>query len=304
MRILRTPDDRFTNLPGWPYAPHYTTITDADGTDIRIAHAETGPADAPVILLMHGNPTWSYLYRNMIAPLASNTGHRVIAVDLVGCGRSDKPAEKSDYTLARHYDWMSQWLRAMNLNDITLFCQDWGGTIGLYLVSQFPDRFARVVAANTGLPIGGGASDFMNMWVGMMRAATEFPWPMLASGMQAELSPAELAAYRAPFPTPHYESGLCEFPALIAVQPDNPGTPLNKAAWARLATFGKPFLTLFGALDPVSKGADLALQSHIPGARNQPHKRIANANHFIQEDVPALLVSEITDFIAATTPRT
>ncbi|MFO0350498.1 MAG: haloalkane dehalogenase, partial [Alphaproteobacteria bacterium] len=205
MKILRTPDDRFVNLPDFNYVPHYTTVRDQDGTEIRIHHIDEGPRDGKPILLMHGNPTWSYLYRKMIGPLAA-AGHRVIAVDLVGCGRSDKPAAKSDYTLARHYDWMSKWLTAMNLKDITLFCQDWGGTIGLYLVSAHPERFARVIASNTGLPEGQGESEFMKMWVGMMRAATTFPFPMLPQGMVHKLTDAEFAAYMAPFPTDEHMS--------------------------------------------------------------------------------------------------
>ncbi|MFN9356750.1 MAG: haloalkane dehalogenase [Alphaproteobacteria bacterium] len=299
MKILRTPDDRFVNLPDFNYAPHYTTVRDQDGTEIRIHHIDEGPRDGKPILLMHGNPTWSYLYRKMIGPLAA-AGHRVIAVDLVGCGRSDKPAAKSDYTLARHYDWMSKWLTAMNLKDITLFCQDWGGTIGLYLVSAHPERFARVIASNTGLPEGQGESEFMKMWVGMMRAATTFPFPMLPQGMVHKLTDAEFAAYMAPFPTDEHMSCIISSPLLIAVQPDNPGVPLNKAAWVSLEKFDKPFLTLFGALDPVAKGADVAMQKRVPGAKGQPHHVFPNAHHFIQEDVPEELVAHILKFIKST----
>ena len=299
MKVLRTPDDRFTDLPDFPWDPHYFTVKDADGSDIRIHFVDEGPRDAEPIVLMHGNPTWAYLYRHMIPALIA-TGRRVIAVDLVGCGRSDKPAAKSDYTLARHYDWMSQWLTGLDLKDITLFCQDWGGTIGLYLVSQFPERFARVVAANTGLPLGTGESEFMKMWVGMMREATDFPWPMLEQGMERKLTPQEVAAYRAPFPTNEYESGLIQFPLLIAVQKDNPGAPLNRAAWERLKTFDKPFLTLFGDLDPVAKGWDKQAQANIPGTRGQNHQNIPGANHFIQEDVPEILLKHLIPFLQVT----
>jgi len=299
MKVLRTPDDRFANLPDFNYAPHYTTVRDEDGTEIRIHHIDEGPSDAEPILLMHGNPTWAFLYRKMIPGLLKS-GKRVIAVDLVGCGRSDKPAAKPDYTLARHYDWMSKWLTAMNLQDITLFCQDWGGTIGLYLVSAHPERFARVIAANTGLPEGQGESEFMKMWVGMMRAATTFPFPMLPQGMVHKLTDAEFAAYMAPFPSDEYMSGIISFPLLIAVQSDNPGVPLNKAAWVSLEKFDKPFLTLFGALDPVAKGADVAMQKRIPGAKGQPHHVFPNAHHFIQEDVPEGLVAHILKFIKST----
>lgn len=300
MKILRTPDERFQGLEDYAFAPHYAEIVDADGTPIRIHHIDEGPRHAAPILLMHGNPTWAYLYRKMIPGLVA-AGHRVIAVDLVGCGRSDKPALRSDYTLARHYDWMSKWLTGLDLKNITLFCQDWGGTIGLYLVSQFPDRFARVVAANTGLPLGEGESEFMKMWVGMMKDATSFPMEqMLPSGMTHKITQGELAAYLAPYPDASYMSGICEFPALIAVQPDNPGTPLNRAAWPRLAGFKGPFLTLWGALDPVAKGGDKRLQEHMPGAAGQPHHVFPNAHHFIQEDVPNELVEHMLAFIKAT----
>ena len=299
MKVLRTPDDRFADLPDFNYAPHYTTVRDEDGTEIRIHHIDEGPRDAEPILLMHGNPTWAFLYRKMIPGLLKS-GKRVIAVDLVGCGRSDKPAAKSDYTLARHYDWMSKWLLAMNLKNITLFCQDWGGTIGIYLVSLHPERFARVVAANTGLPLGEGESEFMKMWVGMMKAATEFPWHMLHAGMTTKLTEAEDAAYRAPFPSSEYEAGIIQFPVLIAVQKDNPGAPLNREAWARLASFDKPFLTLFGELDPVARGWEKRAQEYFKGAKGLDHRIIAGAGHFIQEDAADELVTHVNNFIATT----
>lgn len=296
MNVLRTPDDRFADLPDFPYAPHYLQIRDADGTELRIHYVDEGPRDAQPILLMHGNPTWAYLYRRMIPGLLA-TGRRVIAVDLVGCGRSDKPGARGDYTLARHYDWMGQWLKAMDLRNITLFCQDWGGNIGLYLVAENPERFDRVVAANTGLPIGEGESEFMKMWVGMMAAATAFPWALLEQGMERKLTDAERAAYHAPFPSPEYEWALISFPSLIAVQPDNPGVGLNRAAWEKLGRFQKPFLTLFGELDPVARGWEARAQAHIPGAKGQPHQIIPRAGHFIQEDAPDELVAAITAFL-------
>ncbi|MDP1626399.1 haloalkane dehalogenase [Parvibaculum sp.] len=298
MDVLRTPDERFAKLEGYDFAPHYFTVTDEDGTPVRIHYVDEGPADAKPILLMHGNPTWAYLYRKMIRPLAA-AGHRVIAVDLVGCGRSDKPARKADYTLARHYDWMSKWLTGMDLSGITLFCQDWGGTIGLYLTAKHPERFDRAIASNTGLPTGDGESEFMKMWVGMMRDATTFPLDqLLPGGMVHKPTAGELAAYNAPFPSDDYMAGIISFPLLIAVQPDNPGVPINKEAWKSLERFDKPFLTLFGELDPVAKGADKAMQARIPGARGQPHHTFPDAHHFIQEDVPDGLVEHILRFIA------
>ena len=296
MDILRTPDAHFEGLPEWPFAPHYTTITADDGTPIRIAHAEQGPADGEPVVLMHGNPSWSYLHRHMMGPLAA-TGRRVIAVDLVGHGRSDKPASKDDYTLARHVDWMGQWLQAMDLQRATLYCQDWGGTIGLHLVANFPERFDRVVVSNSGIPLGERSNWFLKLWTTLMGRATRFPWFMFKPGFARPISPAAYRAYRAPYPTPAYEKGLAKFPVLIAVTPDNPGVPQNRAAWAKLKTFDKPFLTLFGGKDMVARGADRRMQRHIPGAAGQAHAVMPTAAHFIQEDEPQWLVEHIVRFL-------
>ena len=296
MDILRTPDVHFEGLPEWPFAPHYTTITADDGTPIRIAHAEQGPADCEPVVLMHGNPSWSYLHRHMMAPLAA-TGRRVIAVDLVGHGRSDKPASKDDYTLARHVDWMGQWLQAMDLQRATLYCQDWGGTIGLHLVANFPERFDRVVVSNSGIPLGERSNWFLKLWTTLMGRATRFPWFMFKPGFARPISPAAYRAYRAPYPTPAYEKGLAKFPVLIAVTPDNPGVPQNRAAWAKLKTFEKPFLTLFGGNDMVARGADRRMQRHIPGAAGQAHAVMPTAAHYIQEDEPQWLVEHIVRFL-------
>ncbi len=296
MKILRTPDSQFDGLDGWSFAPHYTTITADDGTPIRIAHAEQGPSEGEPILLMHGNPSWSYLHRNMMGPLAA-TGRRVIAVDLVGHGRSDKPASKDDYTLARHIDWMSKWLVAMDLQHTTLYCQDWGGTLGLHLVAAFPERFDRVVISNSGMPLGDRSNWFLKLWTSLMGMAWRFPWFMFKPGFARPISDAVYHAYRAPYPTAAYEKGPAKFPVLIAVSPNNPGVPLNRAAWARLKTFDKPFLTLFGARDPVARGADKRMQRHIPGAAGQAHEVMPTAKHFIQEDEPQWLVERITRFL-------
>lgn len=296
MKVRRTPDERFASLEGYAFEPHYTDVRDEDGTILRIHHLDEGPRNAAPILLMHGNPTWAYLYRKLV-PRLTAAGHRVVAVDLVGCGRSDKPADRADYTQARHVDWLTQWLMRLDLRDVTLFCQDWGGTLGLHLVANHPTRFARVIASNTGIPLGEGGNEFMKMWTTMMRDATEFPMQqMLPSGMTHTLTPGELAAYQAPFPDPSYQAGICQFPMLIAVQPDNPGVPANRDVWRKLGRFDKPFLTLFGALDPVTRGGEKRLQAHVPGAANQAHHVFPNASHFIQEDVPDELVTHILAF--------
>jgi haloalkane dehalogenase len=292
MHILRTDDSHFAGLTDWPYPPHYTEIADTEtGTPIRIHHVEAGDPAGPVVLLMHGNPTWCYLYRHMIPGLAA-AGNRVIAVDLVGHGRSDKPASKDDYTLARHHQWIRSWIEALDLTGITLFCQDWGGTIGLAMVAFMPDRFARVVASNTGVPAGEGGNEALRSWLDMMGQATAFPWPVMAM-----LSEDKIAAYRLPYPDSSYEAGLCKFPTLIAIFPDNPGVPLNKRVLEELARFDKPFLTIWGALDIVAPGADKRLQALIPGAQGLPHQVLPNANHFTQEDAPEEMVAAILDLM-------
>jgi haloalkane dehalogenase len=299
VEILRTPDECFADLDGYAFEPHYAEVfaQGTDGQPLRIHYIDEGPADAAPVLLIHGNPTWSYLHRKFVAPLVA-AGHRVISVDLVGCGRSDKPAQRSDYTQASHIHWLSQWLEALDLRDITLYCQDWGGTLGLGLVARHPERFARVAVSNSGLPLGQGESGFMKMWVTMMRDATTFPFDqMLPTGMKHVLTEGEMAAYKAPFPDDSYQAGILQFPMLIAVQPDNPGLPLNREWWKALGHFEKPFLTLFGEQDPVSAGGHVPLQAHIPGAAGQPHQLFAEASHFIQEDVPELLVDHLLRFI-------
>lgn len=303
MQILRTPDERFAALEGYAFEPHYVEIAALPGgPPLRIHFVDEGPRHAAPILLIHGNPTWSYLHRKMIPPLAA-AGHRVITVDLVGCGRSDKPALRSDYTLDRHVDWLEQWLRALDLRGITLYCQDWGGTLGLTLVARHPERFDRVVASNTGVPLGEGERGFMKTWVAMMRDAKSFPFDaMLPGGMTHTLTAGERAAYEAPFPDPTYQAGILEFPMLIAVQPDNPGLPTNRRTWETLGRFEKPLLTLWGALDPVAPGGDRVLQAHVPGTRGRPHLVVPEASHFIQEDAPDLLVEQLLRFVAGAAP--
>jgi len=224
-------------------------------------------------------------------------GNRVIAVDLVGCGRSDKPAKRSDYNQARHVEWMSRWLEAADLNDITLFCQDWGGTIGLHLVADYPDRFARVIASNTGLPTGQG-NKALKLWQLIMRFFWAFPFRRaMGSVLMRPLSEKEWAAYTAPFATLRQQAGVLTFPGLIGVTPDNPSAQGNRAALEKLGSFEKPFLTLFGGKDPMSKGAKARLQRAIPGSRGQAHKVYPEAGHFIQEEVPNELVADILAFM-------
>ena len=296
MQVLRTPEDRFRNLPDFPFEPHYLEIDGGAATTLRIAYVDEGPRDAPVVLLMHGEPTWSYLYRHVIAALRGR--FRVVAPDLVGFGRSDKPAAQSDYSYERHVGWMSDWLTVLDLRGTTLFCQDWGGLIGLRLVAAFPDRFARVIAANTGLPIGSGWSEGFERWLHFSQSVPEFPVGRIVDGGTARaLSQDEIAAYDAPFPDESYKSGARVFPRLVPITPDHPSVAENKAAWEALSRFDKPFLTAFSDADPITRGGEKPFRKLVPGAQGLDHPTLSGG-HFLQEDCPADIAALIERFVA------
>jgi haloalkane dehalogenase len=292
MKVLRTPEARFAGLHDWPFSPHYAEIADAGGAKLRLAYVDEGPREAKPVLLMHGEPSWSYLYRRIIAPLAAK-GYRVLAPDLIGFGRSDKPAARSDYTFERHVAWMSAWLVQCELSGITLFCQDWGGLIGLRLVAAFPERFAAVIVGNTGLPIGHGMTEGFKRWLELSQSIPQFPVGGIVSGGCArELSEAERAAYDAPFPDESYKEGARQFPVLVPVTPEHASVAENRAAWAVLEQFQKPFVTAFSDGDPVTKGGEAVFQSRVPGAKNQRHVTL-KGGHFLQEDSPAEIAALI-----------
>jgi len=285
MDVLRTPEERFEGLDGWPFAPHYSQIVDADGTAMRLHYVDEGPHDGPVVLLMHGEPSWAYLYRKIVPALAAK-GYRVLAPDLIGFGRSDKPAKRTDYTYERHVAWMSQWLTGLDLKGVTLFCQDWGGLIGLRLVAAFPERFAAVCVANTGLPTGSGVSEGFNNWLNFSQSAPQLPISFIVNGgCVRDLSEAEKAAYDAPFPDETYKEGARQFPTLVPITPGHASVAENLAAWKVLEAFDKPFLTAFSDADPVTKGGFAAFQERVPGAKGQPHLTL-HGGHFVQEDSP------------------
>ncbi len=301
---IRTPDSRFENLPGYDFEPHYSEI---DGLRMHYVDVQGG-ADQGVepsgetVLMLHGEPSWSYLYRKMI-PIVAKAGHRVIAPDLIGFGRSDKPIHQSDYSYASHVEWLRVLLfDVLDLNDITLVCQDWGGLLGLRLVGEHPNRFRRVVAGNTGLPVGGGAltSQFED-WLKFSQEAPELPVGGIIAGGTTNDLPAEVqAAYDAPFPDETYKAGARIFPALVPITDDNPAIPANEAAWKVLERFEKPFLTVFSDSDPMTKASEKIFRERIPGARNQPHTEIQNAGHFLQEDQGAALAAVVVGFLHAT----
>ncbi|ATQ42401.1 haloalkane dehalogenase [Caulobacter mirabilis] len=300
MKILRTPDDRFSGLKDWPYAPHYLDLRDPDGTDLRLHYVDEGPRDGEVVLLMHGEPSWGYLYRRVIGWLAGR-GRRVIAPDLIGFGRSDKPADRNDYTYERHVAWMSAWLEALDLRGVTLFCQDWGGLIGLRLVAAYPERFAGVAVANTGLPIGGGMTDGFQAWLNFSQTVPQMPIGMIINGGSArDLSPEEIAAYDAPYPDESYKEGARQFPALVPVTPEHGSVAENQAAWQVLERFEKPFLTAFSDGDPITRGGEALFQARVAGAKGQPHVTLPGG-HFLQEDAPDQIVEVIDGMITRRT---
>jgi haloalkane dehalogenase len=294
MHALRTPEDRFTDLPGFPWPPSYASTPDG----LRVAYLDEGPADAEVVLLIHGEPTWSYLYRRMV-PVFLAAGYRVVAPDLVGFGRSDKPAEVAEYTYARHVEWMRSVLfDTLGLTGITLVGQDWGGLIGLRLVAEHPERFDRVCAANTGLPDGSRRlPDAWWQFRDFVATAAELPvGRLVAGGVVTPLPEEVVAAYDAPFPDETYKAGARAFPDLIPQSPDNPATPDNQRAWAVLERFEKPFLCAYSDRDPITAGADRPFRSRVPGAAGQPHTTVEGAGHFIQEDQGPALATLIVDW--------
>ena len=297
MDILRTPDDRFAGLPDFAFEPRHVEV---DG--LRIGYVEAGPRDADPVLCMHGEPSWSFLWRKVIPPLAL-AGHRVIAPDLVGFGRSDKPSRRRDYTYARHVGWMGGLLAKLELSRITLVCQDWGGLVGLRLVAEQGDRFARVVVANTGLPTGDKRVPFaFHLWRLASQAVPLFPVSRIVrSGCVRKLSTAESRAYDAPFPSERFKAGARQFPLLVPTRPDDPASDDNRRAWKVLEAWNKPLLTAFSTRDPITRGGERVFQRRVPGAQGQAHVQIHRAGHFLQEDAPEELASAVAGFIARTT---
>ena len=295
-QVLRTPEARFAQLRDFPFAPHYTEIG-----GLRIAHIDEGPRDAPLVLLMHGEPTWSYLYRKMI-PVLLDAGYRVIAPDLVGFGRSDKPARKADYSYLHHVQWMVAWMEANNLQRMTLFCQDWGSLIGLRMVAQAPDRFERIVLANGGLPTGTTETPTaFKIWRAFARFSPWFPiGRIVKAGCALGLSPHEMAAYDAPYPAPRYKIAARLFPGFVPTGPDDPERQNNERAWELFKRWEKPFLTLFSNRDPVTRGGHKIWQKLVPGAQGQQHAVTRGAGHFLQEDKGAAVALAMIAFMKST----
>jgi len=317
MDKLRTPDERFANLPGWPFEPRYVEIPDGEGGRLRIHYVDAGPRGAAPVVLLHGEPTWSYLYRKMIPGLVAR-GHRVLAPDLVGFGRSDKPAKKTDYTFSRHVDWMRAWVQALDVSRATFFGQDWGSLIGLTVVALEEPRFRAVVIANGALPDPAHMERMLEArkssrdpeafarWQAFAGSAEKLACgdmvahglPSLGGAMDVGLSAAERAAYDAPFPDASYQAGALVFPSLIQPEKLGPeGVTLFHGAWRVFERWEKPFVTAYGKADPVLGFFDVVFQQHVPGAKGRKHRVFPKGTHFIQEQEPDALV-EVIDEVA------
>lgn len=280
MEALRTPEERFQNLPGYDFRAHYVEV---DG--LRMHYVAEGPENGALWLLLHGEPSWSYLYRKMIPPLAA-AGYRVVAPDLIGFGKSDKPTDPTVFTYQSHLDWLRSFVQALDLKQISMFCQDWGGLLGLRLAAEEGQRFARICAANTFLPTGDiPPTDAFLTWRRFSQEVKRLPIAkIITASCVTALPPEVVAAYNAPFPDESFKVAARKFPMLVPASPDDPAAPANRAAWEGLKQWQKPFLTLFSDSDPITRGGDLYFRRYIPGCKGQPHTTIEGAGHFLQED--------------------
>jgi haloalkane dehalogenase len=306
--VLRTPDARFANLPDYPFAPHYIDIDDPQLGALRMHYVDEGPRDAPVVLMLHGEPTWSFLYRKMIPPVAA-AGFRVVAPDHIGFGRSDKPAQRAAFSYQRYVDWLRQFIERVGLTRITLVCQDWGGPIGLRALSDLPERFDAVLAANTLLPnceapprgVPEWPGQQIADWVATCRAATDLPISEIVAGTCVQRpTAAVLRAYDAPFPDASFKAATLQITCLIPVSADMPGVAENRAAWQLLEKFDRPFLTAFSDRDPSTKAWEDVFRQRVPGARGQAHREIAGAGHFVQEEKGEELAGVLIELLRKT----
>lgn len=294
MAALRTPESRFANLPDYPFAENYCELSPGG---LRMHYVDEGPREANPVLMLHGEPTWSYLYRHMI-PLVAAAGSRVIAPDLIGFGKSDKPSELNDYSYANHMAWLTNLIVQLDLRNITLFCQDWGSLLGLRLAAEHPDRFAAIVVGNGMLPTGDQAMPkAFKIWKNFALYSPWFPISrIVASGCFNALSSDERAAYDAPFPSSRFKAGARAFPRLVPTAPNDPATGANRAAWQVLEQWQKPFLTCFSKGDPITRGGDVYMRARIPGANDQPHITV-RGGHFLQENSPKELSEAINALV-------
>ncbi len=317
---VRTTEGRFDGLPGFPFEPRYVELPNPYGDEpLRMHFVDEGPRDAPVVLMAHGEPTWSYLYRKLI-PVFVDAGLRAIAPDHIGFGRSDKLTLPAHYTFDRHIEWLRELVVQLDLRDVTIVSQDWGGPISLGVLAREPLRFARVVAANTMLHTAEAALEgrialanhatgdadqtvggFLLDWMLNSHRAIDFVASASVTGATVRDIPGDVAAaYDAPFPSEWHKAGMRQFPLLIPVTRGDPGSAINLATWKALAEFDRPFLTLFGDSDPATRGWETIFQERVPGARGQPHQILERAGHFWQEDCGEQAAGLIVDWIRAT----
>jgi haloalkane dehalogenase len=299
MQTVRTPGDRFDNLPEFPYAPRYCDVPDDDGGVLRVAWVQDGPENADPVLMLHGEPSWSYLYRKMI-PILVAAGHRVICPDLVGFGRSDKPTQREDHSYARHVEWMRALaFDVLDLRNVTLVGQDWGGLIGLRLAAEHPERFARLVVANTGLP--NGEQPMAEIWWRFREAITTAPklniGMFVQGGCRRQMSDEVRGGYDAPFPDDEYCAGPRAMPGLVPTSPDDPASAANKAAWAKLSVSLTPMLVAFSDSDPTTGPMGEIFQRGMRGAQGIDHPLVRGAGHFLQEDAGEELANHIVEFL-------
>lgn len=296
MKVLRTPDERFDDLPDFRFVPRYLDV----GDGLRMHYVEAGPESAPAVLMLHGEPSWSFLYRHMIAHCA-DAGLRVIAPDLIGFGRSDKPTRISDYSYQSHCDWVLEAIHQLELTDINLVCQDWGALIGLRLAAEHPARFARIAVGNGILPAGQVKPPLaFRVWRAFARWTPIFATSWIVSfGTNRRLTSEERHAYDAPFPSRRYQAGARAFPRLVPASPEDPAVPACRRAWEALGEWNKPFLTTFSDGDPIMRGMDKGLHAHIPGCEGLPHQTL-KGGHFLQEDAPIDFAQAVIDLIATT----
>jgi haloalkane dehalogenase len=304
MKTLRTPDSRFDAIPELVYRPNYLDVEAGDGTQLRIHYLDEGPGGMDPLLMLHGEPSWAFAYRRVIAACAG-AGLRCVAPDMIGFGRSDKLVEAGDHTYQRHVTWMMQFIDTLKLQRITLLCHDWGGLIGLRLVAEHPDQFARVIATNTTLPTGNRLPpEAFVAWQRLSQGDSDLAvGSLVQSACVSRLTPDVIAAYDAPFPDQTYKAGIRRMPMLVPVHPDDPASAANRSAWRSLSTFEKPFLTVFSDRDPFTAGAERSFQRRIPGAIGQPHRILPNVGHFIQEDAGDELARIILSFVRTESAR-
>ena len=319
-KVVRTDEARFADLPDYPFAPHHAELLSCEALGpLRMHYVDEGPRDAPVVLMVHGEPAWSFLYRKMI-PVFAEAGLRAIAVDQIGFGRSDKPTHPAQYTFARHIDWLSELIQQLDLRDITIVCQDWGGPIAMGALARMPERFARVAAGNTMLHTGEAAlegritwaahgsgeenatvANALLDWMHYTHRTLDFEASHSVVGTVARgMSPKVAAAYDAPFPSDLHKAGMRQFPVLIPVTRSDPGAALNQQTWQALARFEGPFLTIFGDSDPATRGWEAIFRERVPGAAGQPHRTLERAGHFWQEDCGAEAAAFIAKWIRET----